>query len=301
MSIIVCNVCSLENSAGRNFCEVCQARLPSADSKRNSQSSDHAGDFKGEDKPGNMGAQKNKPGGMLPCSLSACSTVFCLKCSFENPAGRTVCSVCSSPLSVNGHKSVVRRECVACTFADSTPMERKCRMCDTELPEIKEIKESSAVASAVADQIRIAQAALDEARQTLDMLVAAELENVETGEEKARRIQREEEESAGLLAALQLENAQRAERQAQESSIEGVKGIHKCPHCQIPLTILPGEENCRIFICGVRRTFAHGASSQMPQHDEAAARREKEGGSLIGCAGQFQLTSEGKLESCSGR
>jgi hypothetical protein len=103
-------------------------------------------------------------------------------------------------------------------------------------------------------------------------------------------------ELARELAETFRREAQEERRKAEESNRQAalaLLGVKQCPHCSAPWSVL--EVNCGIFVCGVT---CHG---QLPQHDEAAAARERGRGAILaGCGLQFRLEGE-RLVCCTGQ
>jgi hypothetical protein len=71
-----------------------------------------------------------------------------------------------------------------------------------------------------------------------------------------------------------------------------------CPNCNAGIIIPHGQENCRIFICGINIE----TGQQLAPHDEAGAARLVVAGKVMGCGKQMQLElTVRELVSCTGR
>jgi hypothetical protein len=88
---------------------------------------------------------------------------------------------------------------------------------------------------------------------------ALSLSAILEAEEQARQKRRQAEESAGLALALSLAEGR---PRAPEPLDEEKAGVHRCPRCRIPLSVLQ-DVNCGVFVCGATKEGQldpHGAS-----------------------------------------
>lgn len=112
----------------------------------------------------------------------------------------------------------------------------------------------------------------------------------------------EDSELARALEALEL--ADKKERDHLDAiGLVGAPHVYRSPCCNIPTSIVPHEINCTIFICAVKRSFDPKASTQMGQHNEAAAAAAAAAGELAAGCGKQYLFDKGtqKLVLCTGR
>jgi hypothetical protein len=82
----------------------------------------------------------------------------------------------------------------------------------------------------------------------------------------------------------------------------GAPHLYKSPCCGIATSIAPSEIFCTIFICAVKRSHDHKASTQMYQHNEVAAAAALAAGELsAGCGKQYRFDKVSQaLVLCTG-
>ena len=105
-------------------------------------------------------------------------------------------------------------------------------------------------------------------------------------------------EDARRFAAEEARLAEQAARDRAAEAVFRAEGAHAlyCPNCGAKIVIKRGEENCRVFICGVHRDTGR----QLPPHDEAgAAALVVQGKVVLGCGKQMRLV-DGALVPCTG-
>lgn len=198
-----------------------------------------------------------------PVQQKRVQTVNCPACTMECDSDMKSCSVCGTSL-----KNVPLRRCQHCTCCETPVGHSRCVACGAEMEEVKKCEMKRADAGMGA---------------TLELLL---------------------EEDRNLALAIQAEEETRHKERiaAAARGLEGVPGVGRCPRCACPLVVLPGEMNCTIFICAVARSFEHGVSTQLGQHNEAAAQQAKTAGRLVDgcCGGQFRWDGS-TFVSCTGR
>lgn len=188
--------------------------------------------------------------------------------------------------------------CPVCTF-ENAPEAALCEMCGAGLDDEKIARSLAAGGGAL--ESKVADTEGDEA---LAQAIHTGL-MIEAEEAFARRAHRgsSDEESKDLIAALEVDKEIKEEF-IREDEEHVKKVMFSCPHCAVPIYVAPGEINCTIFICGVRRAFDHAVkSSQVSQHNEAAAAALQAQGELIGCGKQSKWTPNegaGVLVPCAG-
>lgn len=195
-------------------------------------------------------------------------TKSCPVCSFDNHPEVGYCEICHTELKTNAGREVKR------------PVAHKvvtCSGCTYDNP---------------IDAVRceVCLKGLEDICVLSDRMAALALQHAQMQDE--------------MLVHRDRAYAERLSAEQESKELEGAPHVYKCPRCGCPTSILPSEVNCTIFICGAIKSYTPGASTQLPQHNEALAAEVSSSGKLVSgtCGGQYRLdAATGVLVPCTGR